>query len=401
MTTYSIRQLHLTTRREVMNEFGAATHSLSDELISRLQNFPYIFKASTSAGEWPAALRAALMQSGLVGHFAAANRAYIFAEAGLVQNWLHEQTFDTAEEKEFTAAFENFLRRRQRERFTLAARSQAIDLNGRTLLMGVLNCTPDSFFDGGRHFSPDAALAHGVRLAEQGADILDVGGESTRPKGVYGEGAAPVSAEEEKRRVLPVIAALAKQIQIPISIDTYKAQVAAAAVEAGASVVNDISGFQFDADMPSTVARLGAAVVIMHTQGTPANMQANPVYENLLDELYFYFEQQIELARRAGIAENQIIIDPGLGFGKRLEHNYEIIRRLRELRGLGRPLLVGPSRKAFVGQPLNLPPEERLEGTAAAVTAAIMNGAQMIRVHDVKEMRCVAALADLLAGRET
>ena len=266
--------------------------------------------------------------------------------------------------------------------------------------MGVLNCTPDSFFDGGQYFAHEAAIAHGLRLAELGADIIDVGGESTRPKGVYGEGAAPVSAEEEMQRVLPVIAALAQQIQIPLSIDTYKAPVAEAAIAAGASLVNDISGFQFDSAMPSTVARLGAAVVIMHTQGTPANMQASPNYNNLLDELYFYFEQQMELARQAGIAEDRIIIDPGLGFGKRLEDNYEIIRRLRELHGLGCPVLVGPSRKAFVGKPLNLPPEQRLEGTAAAVTAAIMNGAHLVRVHDVKEMRRVVTLADQLAGRE-
>jgi dihydropteroate synthase len=267
--------------------------------------------------------------------------------------------------------------------------------------MGVLNCTPDSFYDGGRYFSHEAAVAHGLRLVEQGADIIDVGGESTRPKGVYGEGAAPVSVEEEKQRVLPVIAALAKQIQIPLSIDTYKAQVAEAAVEAGASLVNDISGFQFDAQMPATVARLGVPVVIMHTKGAPANMQANPTYENLLDELQLYFERQIESARRAGIAENRMIIDPGLGFGKRLADNYEIIRRLRELRGLGCPILVGPSRKSFIGKPLDLPPEQRLEGTAAAVAAAVMNGAHLVRVHDVMEMRRAVAIADLIAGRET
>jgi len=396
MITYSFRQLHLTTRREVMNEFA---NNLSGELVSRLQNFPYIFKVALHAGEWPATLRAALAQSGFVVHFATAQRAYIFAEAGSMQNWISGQSFDREETESFATTFGKFLQQRQRENFIITAKPQAITLHGRTLIMGVLNCTPDSFFDGGQYFSHDAAIAHGLRLAEQGADIIDVGGESTRPKGVYGEGAAPVSTAEEKQRVLPVIAALAQQIQIPLSIDTYKASVAEAAVEAGASLVNDISGFQFDAAMPATVARLGVAVVIMHTQGTPADMQANPVYENLLDALYFYFEQQIELARRAGIAENQIIIDPGLGFGKRLEDNYEIIRRLRELRGLGCPLLVGPSRKAFVGKPLNLPPEQRLEGTAAAVTAAIMNGAHIVRVHEVAAMRRVVAIADLLAGR--
>lgn len=400
MITYSFRQLYLTTRREVMNEFGAAAKPLSGELVSRLQNFPYIFKVSLQAGEWPAALRAELVESGLVVHFATATQSYIFSESGLIQNWINSRILDREETKDFAAAFGKFLQRRQRDNFVIATKPQAITLGRRTLIMGVLNCTPDSFFDGGQYFSHEAAIAHGLRLAELGADIIDVGGESTRPKGVYGEGAAPVSAEEEMQRVLPVIAALAQQIQIPLSIDTYKAPVAEAAITAGASLVNDISGFQFDSAMPSTVVRLGAAVVIMHTQGTPANMQASPNYDNLLDELYFYFEQQMELARQAGIAEDHIIIDPGLGFGKRLEDNYEIIRRLRELHGLGCPILVGPSRKSFVGKPLNLPPEQRLEGTAAAVTAAIMNGAHLVRVHDVKEMRRVVTLADHLAGRE-
>lgn len=400
MITYSFRQLHLTTPREVMNEFGTAAKSLSGELVSRLQNFPYIFKVSLQAGEWSAALRAAFAASGLVVHFATATQAYIFSESRLMQNWIATHVLACDETKDFATAFEKFLQRRQRDDFVIATKPQAITLAERTLIMGVLNCTPDSFFDGGQYFSHEAAIAHGLRLAELGADIIDIGGESTRPKGIYGEGAAPVSAEEEKQRVLPVIAALATQIQIPLSIDTYKAPVAEAAIAAGASLVNDISGFQFDSAMPSTVARLGAAVVIMHTQGSPANMQANPQYDNLLDELYFYFEQRIELAQQAGIAENQIIIDPGLGFGKRLEDNYEIIRRLRELRGLGCSILVGPSRKSFVGQPLDLPPEQRLEGTAAAVTAAIMNGAHIVRVHDVKEMRRVVTLVDHLVGRE-
>ncbi|MDZ7289872.1 MAG: dihydropteroate synthase [candidate division KSB1 bacterium] len=265
--------------------------------------------------------------------------------------------------------------------------------------MGVLNCTPDSFYDGGRYFSHEAAIAHGHRLAEAGADIIDIGGESTRPKGVYGEGAAPVAAEEEMRRVIPVIAALAQTLTIPLSIDTYKAQVAEAAVHAGASLVNDISGLQFDAQMPATVARLGVPVVIMHTKGTPADMQTNPGYENLMDELYLHLEKQIEVARLAGIPEDRIVIDPGIGFGKRVEDNYEILRRLPEFRGLGCPILVGPSRKSFVGKVLNLPPAQRLEGTAAAVTAAVLNGAHLIRVHDVMEMRRVALIADLIAGR--
>jgi len=401
MATYSFRQLHLTTRRDVIDEFGAAFNGPPDELIALLQNFPYIFKVSTSAGAWTAELRAGLEQSGLTFRPVSPERAYIFADSGRIQSWAAAKQFNGRDMENFAATLEKFLQRRQRDNFVVATKPQALTSSGRTLIMGVLNCTPDSFYDGGQYFFHDAAIAHGLRLAEQGADIIDVGGESTRPKGVYGEGAAPVSAEEEKQRVLPVIAALAKQIQIPLSIDTYKAQVAEAAVEAGASLVNDISGFQFDAQMPATVARLGVPVVIMHAKGAPGEMQANPAYENLLDELQLYFERQIELAHQAGISENQIIIDPGLGFGKRLADNYEIIRRLPELRGFGCPILVGPSRKSFVGAPLDLPPELRLEGTAAAVTAAVMNGAHIVRIHDVMEMRRVVTLADLIAGRKT
>jgi len=401
MTTYSFRQLHVATRRDVINEFGAAFNGLSEELLSLLQNFPYIFKVLVQAGAWTTELRAELEQSGLAFRPVSSERAYIFADSGRIQSWVAAKQFHGRETENFAEALEKFLQRRQRDNFTIATRPHELTCNGRTLIMGVLNCTPDSFYDGGRYFSRDDAIAQGLRLAEQGADIIDAGGESTRPKGVYGAGAAPVSIEAEKQRVLPVIAALAKQIHIPISIDTYKAPVAEAAVEAGASLVNDISGFQFDAQMPATVARLGVPIVIMHTKGAPTEMQANPTYENLLDELQLYFERQIELAQRAGIAENRIIIDPGLGFGKRLADNYEIIRRLPELHGLGCPILVGPSRKSFIGKPLDLPPEQRLEGTAAAVTAAVMNGAHIVRVHDVMEMRRAVTIADLIAGRET
>jgi dihydropteroate synthase len=399
MTTYSFRKLHLTTRRDVVAEFGAILPQPSEKLFSFLQNFPYLFKVLVQQGDWPAELSGELERSGLTFWPLASGRAYIFADAEKIRAWIEAREFAAPDTKIFSEAVRRFLERHERDNFALATTPQALSMTGRTLIMGVLNCTPDSFYDGGRYFSPDTAIAHGLQLAEQGADLIDVGGESTRPKGVYGDGAAPVSAAEEIRRVVPVIEALSKKIRIPISIDTYKAQVAEAAVAAGASLVNDVSGFQFDARMPETVARLGVPVVIMHTQGTPADMQAHPAYENLLDELYLYFERQIAAARHAGIDDNRMIIDPGIGFGKRVQDNYEIIRRLPELRGLGCPILVGPSRKSFVGKALNLPPEQRLEGTAAAVAAAVMNGAHIVRVHDVMEMRRVAAIADLLAGR--
>jgi dihydropteroate synthase len=399
MTTYSFRQLHLTTRREVTAEFGAVLQEPSEDWFSFLQNFSFPFKVLLLDGEWTAALRAELETNGLSFRPVSASRAYIFSDAEKMRQWIAAKEFRSREAKNFAAALAQFLQRRDRDEFFLATKPQPLLIGGRTLIMGVLNCTPDSFYDGGKYFSQEAAIAQGLRLAEQGADLIDVGGESTRPQGVYGQGAQPVPAAEEKRRVLPVIEALAQKIRIPLSIDTYKAEVAEAAVQAGASLVNDISGFQFDANMPATVARLGVPVVIMHTKGAPANMQNNPIYENLMDELYLYFERQIDLARGAGIAEDRILIDPGIGFGKRVADNYEIIRRLPELRGLGCPILIGPSRKSFVGQALHLPPEQRLEGTAAAVAAAVMKGAQIIRVHDVMAMRRVATIADLIAGR--
>lgn len=393
MITYSFRQLHLTTPRDVVAEFGAAT------FVASLQNNPYLFKVLARPDEFPAELIAVLASLGAKFRAVSPNHGYLFADLESLQTLAQTPQLLSPVTKAFAEDLGGFVERQQRKKFLLATKPQPLQIGNRALIMGVLNCTPDSFYDGGRYFSHAAAIAHGQRLADEGADIIDIGGESTRPKGVYGGGAEPVSAEEEKSRVLPVIEALAKTLNIPLSIDTYKAEVAAAAVQAGASLVNDISGFQFDPQMPETVARLGVPVVIMHTKGSPADMQSNPVYENLLDELYLYFEKQIALAGAAGIAEDRLIIDPGLGFGKRLQDNYEILHRLQEFRGLGCPILVGPSRKSFVGKALNLPPEQRLEGTAAAVAAAVMNGAHLIRVHDVMEMRRVVTIAELIAGR--
>jgi dihydropteroate synthase len=399
MPTYAFRKLHLTTRRDVVAEFGAAIPELPDNLISSLQNHPYLFKVSARPDEFPAELGAELKQLGARFRPITSNTGYLFADIESLQELSQAPQLKSSAAKIFAGELGRFLQRQQRDAFELPTKPQPLQISGRALIMGVLNCTPDSFYDGGRYFSHEAAIAHGQRLADEGADIIDIGGESTRPKGVYGGGAEPVSADEEKSRVLPVIAALAKTLDIPLSIDTYKAEVAAAAVQAGASLVNDISGFQFDPQMPATVARLGVPVVIMHTKGSPADMQSNPTYEKLLDELYLYFEAQIALACSAGIAEDRLIIDPGLGFGKRVQDNYEILRRLPEFRGLGCPIMVGPSRKSFVGKALNLPPEQRLGGTAAAVAAAVMNGAHLIRVHDVREMRRVATIAELIAGR--
>jgi dihydropteroate synthase len=266
-----------------------------------------------------------------------------------------------------------------------------LDFGRKTHVMGILNITPDSFSDGGRHFDPAEAVDHALRMVDEGADIIDIGGESTRP------GSDPVSLDEEIRRTVPVIEAIAKRVSVPISIDTYKAAVAKQALNAGAAIVNDISGLRFDPEMPKVVAAYKVPVVVMHIKGTPQNMQSNPSYTALIPEIIDYLRESILLAVRAGISEELVIIDPGIGFGKTFEHNLQILNRLSEFSVLGKPLLSGPSRKAFIGRILDgAPPSDRLEGTAAAVTASILHGAHIVRVHDVKEMARVARVADAI-----
>lgn len=263
------------------------------------------------------------------------------------------------------------------------------DFSKKTCIMGILNVTPDSFSDGGKHFDKDSAIQRALQMAEDGADIIDIGGESTRP------GSDAVDAKEEIKRTIPVIEALSKKINVPISIDTYKSEVAKIALETGASIVNDISGLRFDSSMPDVIAKHNVPVVIMHIKGTPKNMQQNPEYEALIPEIMDYFRESIAIGVRAGIDENKIIIDPGIGFGKSLEHNLEIINSIKEFKLLGKPTLIGLSRKSFIGKILgNESPDERLEGTAAAVAISILNGANIIRVHDVKYMVKVAKVAD-------
>ncbi|MCX7793299.1 MAG: dihydropteroate synthase [Thermodesulfovibrionales bacterium] len=255
-----------------------------------------------------------------------------------------------------------------------------LDLSSKTHVMGILNVTPDSFSDGGLFSDPERAVEHALRMVEDGADIIDIGGESTRP------GSEPVSAAEEIKRVVPVIKRLVAQVKVPVSIDTYKSLVARAALDAGASMVNDISGLRFDPEMKNIVAEYRVPVIIMHIKGIPKTMQLNPTYDALIPEIMDYLREGIIIAREAGISEELIIIDPGIGFGKTFEHNLEIINRLREFTYLEKPILIGPSRKAFIGKLLgDVPPLMRLEGTLGAVAIAAYNGANIVRVHDVKE----------------
>ncbi len=260
--------------------------------------------------------------------------------------------------------------------------------------MGILNVTPDSFSDGGLFFDRDSAVRQALAMQHEGADIIDIGGESTRP------GADRISELEEIRRIVPVIEALAKEVSVPISVDTRKAAVADAAVSAGAGIINDISGLRFDAEMPRVAARHKVPVVIMHIRGTPKNMQMNPAYTALVPEIIDYLHGGIAIARNAGISDDKIIIDPGIGFGKTVEDNLDIIHRLKDFEGFQKPLLLGHSRKSFIGKILgDLPVAERLEGTSAVTAIGIFNGADIIRVHDVREAVRVARIADRIKRR--
>ncbi|HWR90460.1 MAG TPA: dihydropteroate synthase [Dissulfurispiraceae bacterium] len=271
----------------------------------------------------------------------------------------------------------------------LSWRNFSLNLTARTHIMGVVNTTPDSFSDGGLFFDGDVAVAHALRLVEEGADIIDIGGESTRP------GSDPVSPDEELRRTIPVIRAVSRAVSVPVSIDTCKADVAQQALDAGASMVNDISGLRFDPEMADVVARAGVPVIVMHIRGKPKVMQVNPTYGALIPEVTAYLRESIAIAAKAGIPPGMVMIDPGIGFGKTFDHNLQIIRDLGEFLKLGHPVVIGVSRKAFLGKILgDAPPSERLEGTAAAVAISIFNGAHIVRVHDVREMARVARVAD-------
>jgi dihydropteroate synthase len=272
----------------------------------------------------------------------------------------------------------------------LKTRHGLIDFTRRTAVMGVLNITPDSFFDGGRHFDAARAIAAGLAMAEAGADIIDIGGESSRP------GAEPVSQVDELARVIPVIQGLRRQCALPISIDSYKAPVARAALDAGADIVNDISALGFDAAMAPLVASEKVPVVLMHMRGTPRTMQADPQYGDVVREVRNFLAERLYDAMDAGIDANSIVLDPGIGFGKTIEHNLQLLRGLSILGALGQPLLVGVSRKAFIGKILGLDPDQRLEGSLAAAVVAVLGGANIIRVHDVGQTCRAVRVADAL-----
>jgi dihydropteroate synthase len=259
----------------------------------------------------------------------------------------------------------------------------------RTSIMGILNITPDSFADGGRFIDIETAINHAKEMQDQGADIIDIGGESTRP------GSEPLSEDEELARVLPVIKKLVGTLKIPISVDTYKPRVADECLQAGAHIINDITGLTNSA-MIDVISEYNVPVVIMHMRGTPKHMQENPTYSNVVNEVKDFLKDRVNVAHKAGI--HDVIVDPGIGFGKTLDHNLQLLKNLKEFTTLGCPLLVGPSRKSFIGKLTGLSVEQRLEGTLAAVSVSVMNGANIVRVHDVAACKQAVQVADAIRG---
>jgi len=269
-------------------------------------------------------------------------------------------------------------------------RGGVLSLAERVHVMGILNVTPDSFSDGGRYVDADAACAHAMAMIEQGADLLDIGAESSKP------GAVAIDEEEERRRLLPIVRELCRRTTIPLSIDTTKAAIAEEALDAGAALINDISALRFDPRMASVVARSGAGVILMHMQGTPATMQRTASYTYVVEDVRAFLAARLEVAQQAGIPRDRILLDPGIGFGKNCEHNVTLLNHLDAFQTLGRPIVVGVSRKAFLGKILGRTIDERLMGTAGAVAVAIMKGARVIRVHDVAPIRDVVKIVEAI-----
>jgi dihydropteroate synthase len=265
-----------------------------------------------------------------------------------------------------------------------------LPLADRVHIMGILNVTPDSFSDGGRYLNPDDAIAQALIMVEQGADVLDIGAESSRP------GAVPIDEEEERRRLIPIVRAVCRRVSIPVSIDTTKASIAEHALDAGAAIINDISALRFDPRMGAVVAKSGAGVILMHMQGTPRTMQHAAQYADVVAEVRCFLKARVEAAQELGIGPERILLDPGIGFGKNCRHNLALLNQLETVGTLGRPMVVGVSRKAFIGKVLDRPIDERLMGTAAAVAVAIMKGARMVRVHDVAPIRDVVRMIEAI-----
>jgi len=390
-----IRCLHITNAREAIHEMGKVGVDPTGMKLMKGKTLHYNLKVEGIDPRTANLLKQEMLS---VGGDAALDRRGLDCSSSSTDALLmgtekqFEKLFSKLEQypdlHPFGLSLREILRNLSRTHYTIHCRKRTFTLGKRTLLMGVLNVTPDSFSDGGLFFDKEAAIAHGLKMVEEGADLIDIGGESTRP------GSKPLGLDEELRRVIPVIESLAKEMDVPISIDTYKSDVAKKAIEAGAQIINDITGLQLDPSLSQVAAKEDVPLVLMHIRGNPETMQKNIHYESLFSEIIQHLKDSIQRAESAGVDPEKIIIDPGIGFGKTLDDNLLILKNLQEFKILGKPLLLGTSRKSFIGKILNADVNERLEGTLSSIVVGVLNGAHIIRCHDVIQAKKAIAIAD-------
>jgi dihydropteroate synthase len=390
-----IRCLHITNTREAIHEMGKVGVDPTGMKLMKGKTLHYNLKVEGIDPRTANLLKQEMLS---VGGDAALDRRGLDCSSSSTGTLLmgtekqFEKLFSKLEQypdlQPFGQSLKEILRNLSRAHYTIRCRKRTFTLGKQTLLMGVLNVTPDSFSDGGIFFDKEKAIAHGLKMVEEGADFIDIGGESTRP------GSKPLGLDEELRRVIPVIESLAKDVDVPISIDTYKSAVAKKAIDAGAQIINDISGLHLDPSLSQVAAKEDVPLVLMHIRGNPETMQKNIHYESLFSEIIQYLKDSIQRAESAGVDPEQIIIDPGIGFGKTVEDNLLILKNLQEFKILGKPLLLGTSRKSFIGKILNADVTERLEGTLSTIVVGVLNGAHIIRCHDVIQAKRAIAIAD-------
>jgi dihydropteroate synthase len=390
-----IRCLHITNAREAIHEMGKVGVDPTGLKLMKGKTLHYNLKVEGINPRMANLLKQEMLS---VGGDAALDRRGLDCSSSSTDALLmgtekqFEKLFSKLEQypdlQLFGQSLKETLKNLSRAHYSIRCRKRTFTLGKQTLLMGVINVTPDSFSDGGIFFEKEKAMARGLKMVEEGADFIDIGGESTRP------GSKPLGLDEELRRVIPVIEYLAKEVDAPISIDTYKSAVAKKAIEAGAQIINDISGLHFDPSLSQVAAREDVPLVLMHIRGNPETMQKNIHYESLFSEIIQYLKGSIQMAESAEVDPEQIIIDPGIGFGKTVEDNLLILKNLQEFKILGKPLLLGTSRKTFIGKILNADVTERLEGTLSSIVVGVLNGAHIIRCHDVLEAKRAVAIAD-------
>lgn len=396
-----IRCLHITNTREAIHEMGKVGVDPTGMKLMKGKTLHYNLKVEGIDPRTANLLKQEMLS---VGGDAALDRRGLDCSSSSTGALLmgtekqFEKLFSKLEQypdlQPFGQSLKEILRNLSRAHYTIRCRKRTFTLGKQTLLMGVLNVTPDSFSDGGIFFDKEKAIARGLKMVEEGADFIDIGGESTRP------GSKPLGLDEELRRVIPVIEFLAKKVDVPISIDTYKSAVAKKSIEAGAQIINDISGLHLDPSLSQVAAKEDVPLVLMHIRGNPETMQKNIHYESLFSEIIQYLKDSIQKAESAGVDPEKIIIDPGIGFGKTVEDNLLILKNLQEFKILGKPLLLGTSRKSFIGKILNADVTERLEGTLSTIVVGVLNGAHIIRCHDVIQAKRAIVIADAVRQAE-